>query len=32
LIADDDDDFGEGKVIKVLAGRRKVRDCFDRYD
>jgi len=32
LIADDDDDFGEEKVIKVLVGRKKVRDCFDRYD
>ena len=27
-----DDDFGEEKVMKVLAGRRKVGDCFDGYD
>jgi len=33
LIADDDDDdFGEEKVMKGLAGRRKVGDCFDGYD
>jgi len=32
LIVGDDDDFGEEKVMKVLVGRRKVRDCFDGYD
>jgi len=32
LIAGDDDDFEEEKVMKVLAGRRKVRDCFNGYD
>ena len=29
LIAGDDDDFGEVKMLKVLEGRRKVRDMFD---
>jgi hypothetical protein len=29
LIAEDDDYFGEVKMVKVLAGRRKVRDEFD---
>jgi len=29
LIARDDDDFGEVKMVKVLAGRRKARDVFD---
>jgi len=33
LITNDDDDFGEEKVVKVLAGGRKViGDCFDGYD
>jgi len=25
----EDDDFGEMKMVKVLAGRRRVRDLFD---
>jgi len=29
LIAGDKDDFGEVKMMKVLAGRIKVRDMFD---
>jgi len=32
LIAGDDDDFGEVKMVKVLAGRRKVRDVFDVFE
>ena len=29
LIDEDDDGFGEMKIVKVLAGRRRVRDLFD---
>jgi hypothetical protein len=29
LIVGNDDDFGEVKMVNVLAGRRKVRDVFD---
>jgi len=29
LTDEDDDDFGEMMMVKVLAGRRKVRDLFD---
>jgi len=29
LIAVDDDDFGEVKMVKVLAGKRKVMYVFD---
>jgi len=28
-IDEDDDDFGEMKMVKVLTGRRRVRDWFD---
>lgn len=29
FLVGDDDDFGEAKIMKVLVGRRKVRDVFD---
>jgi len=29
LVDEDGDDFGEMKIVKVLAGRRRVKDWFD---
>jgi len=31
-IAEDDDDFREVRMEKVLAGRRRVKDVFDVYE
>jgi len=32
LIDEDDDDFGEMKMVTVLAGRRRVSDLFDVFE